>query len=219
VLSAENLSSIAANGSRILELARRNPDQPVPQYPGWDLRDLLTHTASIHGRTALYCETQPSERISAPRLPEGADALEWYEENLVKMLAALRESDPSAEVWTFGDEQNIGWWERRMVIETGVHRWDAEGAFGEESPLGELVARAGLDEFGEAWLPQLPEVPTLRVMATDINATWVFGEGDPELDVEGSASDLCLRLMSRNGVELPSVWAAAVDSLPPTPKR
>ncbi|MFP4553327.1 MAG: maleylpyruvate isomerase family mycothiol-dependent enzyme [Actinomycetota bacterium] len=220
MLSAENLASIESEGRRLGQAVRRDPDRPVPQYPDWTLADLASHTASIHGRTALICRELPKERISAPRLPEGMDPVEWYEEILDEMLEALRAADPDAPCWAFGPEPNVGFWERRMAIETGVHRWDAYQAFGEEDRLTDLVARSGLDEFGDMWLPHLGEVPTLQVMATDMGRSWVYGEGEPAASVEGTASDLYLRLVSRpSPVGLPREWAEAVDSLTPPPKR
>jgi len=219
VRSAENLSVIESEGTRILELGRRNPDQPVPQYPEWTVRDLISHTASIHGRTTLVCETFPTKRISAPRLPEGADELEWYEETLAGMLAALRAADPNTEVWAFDSVDTIAFWERRMVVETGVHRWDAEQAFGEPSPLLDEVAASGLGEFSTMWLRHLPGLPTLQVTATDLDGTWVYGDGEPKVFVEGPGSEIFLRLMARSGVELPEAWAKAVDRMAPPPKR
>lgn len=218
--SAENLAGIESEGRRLGQAARRDQDRPVPQYPDWTLADLASHTASIHGRTALICRELPTERISAPRLPEGMDPVQWYEETLDEMLAALREVDPDAACWAFGPEQNVGFWERRMVIETGVHRWDAFQAFDEEDRLTDLVARSGLEEFADMWLPQLGEVQPLEVTAIDLERSWIYGVGEPAVSVAGNASDIYLRLLSRpSPVELPGDWAEAVDGLAPPPKR
>lgn len=217
---AENLVSIESEGRRLSAAARSSPDGGVPQYPGWTLSDLAAHTASIHGRTVLICRDRPKERISAPRLPEGMDPIDWYDLTLEEMLAALREADPETPAWAFGPEQTLGFWERRMVIETGVHRWDAEQAVGRDEKLTDHVARSGLDEFDTMWHPQLGELPTMMVVATDLGQTWVYGEGDPAHTIEGTASDLYLRLVSRpSPTDLPPEWAEAVDGLPPPPKR
>lgn len=220
MLSAENLAGIESEGRRLAQAARRDPEREVPQYPDWTLADLVSHTASIHGRTTLICRELPEERVSAPRLPQGMDPIDWYEETLDDMLEALRAADPDAPCWAFGPEPNVGFWERRMVIETGIHRWDAFQAFGEEDPLTDLVARSGLEEFGDMWLRQLGSVPTLHLTATDMGRSWVYGEGEPVASIEGTASDLYLRLVSRpSPVDLPEVWAEAVDGLAPPPKR
>lgn len=220
MLSAENLASIESEGRRLALAARRDPQRAVPQYPGWNLSDLASHTASIHGRTAHICRELPSDRVSAPRLPEGKDPIDWYEENLDDMLAALTDADPETECWGLVPNPTVGSWESRMVVETGVHRWDAYQAHGEEDRLTDLVARSGLDEFAELWLPYLGDVQTLAVTASDIGDTWTYGEGEPTASVEGTASDLFLRLMSRpSPVVLPDDWVAAVDGLSPPPKR
>jgi uncharacterized protein (TIGR03083 family) len=220
VLWAENLAAIESEGRRLALAAREDPSLPVPQYPGWDLADLVSHTASIHGRTTLICTELPAERISAPTLPEGKDPVDWYEENLDEMLAILTDSDPDTAVWGFGPSPTIGFWERRMVIETGVHRWDAYRALGREDRLIDRAAVSGLDEFPEMWLPHLGEVPPVRLVAEDVGRVWVYGEGEGETEVSGSASDLYLRLMSRpSAVVLPEPWAKAVDGLGPPVKR
>ncbi|MGH8946900.1 MAG: maleylpyruvate isomerase family mycothiol-dependent enzyme [Acidimicrobiia bacterium] len=220
MLSAENLAAIESEGRRLGEAARRDPTRPVPQYPGWSLADLASHTASILGRTTLICRELPSERISAPRLPEGADPVEWYHQTLEEMLGTLEQADPETPCWALGPRQNLGFWERRMVIETGIHRWDAHHAVGEESPLTDRVATSGLDEFGDMWLPQLGEVQPLEAVDAAGGRSWVYGEGDPAVSISGTASDLYLRLVARpSSVKLPDDWEAAVDGLPPPPKR
>lgn len=220
MLLAENLASIESEGRRLSAAARSNPDGDVPQYPGWTLADLASHTASIHGRTVLICEELPEERMSAPRLPEGMDPIDWYDETLEEMLAALRDIDPDTPVWGFGPDPTLGFWEIRMVVETGMHRWDAEQAVGRDEKLTDHVARSALEEFPIMWRPHMGDLPTLRVEATDLAESWTYGEGEPAHLLSGTASDLYLRLVSRpSNVELPVEWAEAVDSLAPPPKR
>ncbi len=183
------------------------------------MADLLSHLAAVHGRTTIVCVDLAQERVSGPRLPMHGDVPRWFSETLETMLEALASTDHDAAVWGFGAHSTVGWWQRRMLIETGIHRWDAEQAYGEERPLPEAVSMAGLDEFPDMWLPRLDGVPTLAVAATDLGRSWVYGDGEPYARVEGHASDLYLRLMCRSGLELPAEWAVAVDALEPPPKR
>jgi uncharacterized protein (TIGR03083 family) len=213
VLSAENLDSIESEGLKILDLARRDREAPVPQYPGWNLTDLVTHTASIHGRTTLICRTLPEERIAAPQLPDDTDSLIWFEQTLVDMLTALREADPSTPAWTLTEDGTLAFWERRMVIETGIHRWDAQQAFETPLPLLDRVAVSGLDEFSAMWLPRLGPMSSLELTATDLGRSWLLEGFPPEDTASGTASDLYLRLMARPGAPLPASWEAAVDAL------
>jgi len=220
VLSAENISLIESQGQRLAVAARRDPGRMVPQYPDWTLGDLASHTASVLGRTVLICRELPKERISAPRLPKGRDPIDWFEETLAEMVEALSDADATSPCWAFGSNQVVGFWETRMLIETGVHRWDAEQAFGEPEPLHRHVAEAGMDEFGDMWLPQLGDVQTLALSAPDVGRSWTYGEGEPKSTVAGVVSDVYLRLISRpSTVAIPKDWATAVDGLARPPKR
>jgi len=211
--SSQDLATIEAEGRRIVELARSHPGRTVSQYPTWKLRDLAIHVASVHGRTAEICRTLPAERIPSAELPEGEDPFDWADDMLTDMVEGLRRTDPEAEVWTFGSDATLRFWRRRMVIETGVHRWDAQGALEDPDPLLAIVATHGLDEFSDMYLPRLGEIGTLQLFATDMGRSWQFGPGRPAASTSATASDLFLRLMSRPGAQLPPDWERAVDSL------
>lgn len=208
-----DLQAIEQEGRRIIELGRQAPDASVPQYTGWTLRDLVVHVAGVHGRTAGICRTLPRERIPTTKPPRGADPFDWATEQLETMIGGLRAADHDVAVWTFVDDSAMSFWCRRMVIETGVHRWDAEGARGDPTPLLEIVATHGLDEFPQLYLPRLGDVPAIELVATDLGLSWHFGAGHAGMRIESTASDLFLRLMSRPGARLPEAWEQAVDAL------
>lgn len=199
--------------------ARRDPELMVPHYEGWTLADLCSHVGSIHGRTTQIATELPQEKISAPRLPEGADAVDWCESQLEEMLTALRDADSEAECWAFGSETTLGSWEVRMVCETGVHRWDAYDAHGEADRLLDVVAEQGLDEFQRWYVPMINAKGGLILRATDMDRVWDYGD-EPFAEIEGTASDIYLRLMQRTSpIVLPEEWAAAVDAFGKPPKR
>jgi uncharacterized protein (TIGR03083 family) len=213
VTAPADLDLISREGRRIIELGRAAPEAIVPQYPTWTLRDLVVHVADVDARTRAVCESLLRERPPAAPRPADLDDFAWATAELERMLEVLRTADPEALVWTLIDDGRLGFWGRRMVIETGVHRWDAEGAAGDPQPLDPAVASHGLDEFPAFYLPRLGEVPAIELHATDLGRAWRFGEGHPQAFVEGTASDLFLRLMSRPGVTLPVAWERAVDGL------
>jgi uncharacterized protein (TIGR03083 family) len=203
----------------MMALAREDPQRTVPQYPSWSLLDLLSHTGAVMGRTAIVCRERLQERVSAPRPGDEDDVLEWFESQLTDMIEILGATDAGTPVWGFGPSPNVGAWFDRMLIEVGVHRWDAEQAFDRPIPLLDEVAVAGLDEFSQMWHPRLGPVSTVAIEATDLGRVWQFGPGDPMHSLEGSGSDIYLRLMSRpSPVKLPPDWAAAVDALEPPPR-
>jgi uncharacterized protein (TIGR03083 family) len=213
MIEQQDLAAIEAQGERLIGLARRDADAVVPQYPTWTLRDLALHVGGVHGRTAAICRTLAQERIPTPEPADGSDAFDWADEQLTAMLEGLHTADSEAHVWTFVPDPRLAFWGPRMVIETGVHRWDAQSATDDAEPLLPIVAASGLDEFAALYLPRLGAVPTIELVATDLDRTWRFGSGDPTATVEGTASDLFLRLMSRPGVSLPVDWERAVDAL------
>ena len=210
---------IRSEAEHTLDVGRRDLSRPVPQYPGWTMFDLLSHVASVHGRTMVTVSELPQERVHGPRLPDHGDVVRWFAETLESMLAAFADADPDAPVWGFTSNPTVGGWETRMVIETGLHRWDADQAIGEIEPLHGTVAGFGLDEYADLYLPRLAPVPPIELVATDLGRSWLIGDGDPALRAEATASDLYLRLMARPGAELPDVWAEAVDALEPPPRR
>ena len=216
---ADALVIIESEGKRILDLGREDIARPVPQYPGWTMGGLLAHTGAILGRSSLICRDLLTERPQSPRPGEDDDVADWFEERLNEVLAVFGECDPTASVWGFGPEPTVGFWHDRMLIEVGVHRWDAEQAFGEPPPLVDDVAVTGLDEFRVMWFPRLEDIQPLALTATDLGRHWHYGEGEPASTIEAPASEIYLRLMGRpSSVVLPDDWAAAVDSLEPPPR-
>ena len=211
--NTDDLRAIETEGQRIIDLGRSAPEAIVPQYPSWTLRDLVMHVAEVHARTTEICRTYPQERVRGPQVPADRDVFDWAEGVLAEMVEALRTADLDTEVWTFVPDKRLAMWERRMVIETGVHRWDAEGANGDPEPLSILVAKHGLDEFEAQYLPRLGDVPAIELVDPELDRVWRYGEGVPVAILEGAASDHYLRLMSRPGTPLPPTWEEAVDSL------
>ncbi len=209
----DELAVIGGEGRRIIAFGRGAPERTVAQYPTWTLRDLVVHVAGVHRRTAEVCRSLPKDRIPTPALPKGQDPFDWATEQLQLVLDGLRTADVEAEVWTFIPSKRMAFWGPRMVIETGVHRWDAQRAVEDPEPLLPLVAASGLDEFSALYLPQLGTIPTIELTATDLGRAWRFGAGEPAAHIAGSASDLFLRLMSRPGTALPAEWERAVDAL------
>ncbi|HEY5890396.1 MAG TPA: maleylpyruvate isomerase family mycothiol-dependent enzyme [Acidimicrobiia bacterium] len=215
----DSIDLISSEGDRLLAVARQDIHRQVPQYPGWTMSDLLSHTGSVLGRTTMIVRDRLQERPTSPKMEEGGDAFDWFSSSLGTMCDVLRASNPEIPVWGFGPGPNVGFWVDRMMIEVGVHRWDAEQAYGRPLPLLDEVVTAGLDEFPDMWMPHLGDITPIKVVATDMGKAWSYGHGDPIHTIEASGSDLYLRLMSRNSpASFPDDWESAVDSLSPPPR-
>jgi uncharacterized protein (TIGR03083 family) len=213
-MKARYLEAISGEGGRLVALARQRPDATVPHYPEWTLRDLAEHTGGILSRTTKVASERVQERVKGETLPPGTDAIDWLERNLSEMVEALAAVGSSEAVWSFLPDGSIAAWERRMTVEIGVHRWDAQQSIEAPEPLLDVVATSGLDEFPDMFLERLGTLPTLRLQATDVDREWTYGPGSATESVSGTASDLYLRLMARPGSELSEEWAAAIDGVP-----
>ena len=162
-------------------------DSRVPSCPGWTVADLARHTGAIHRWATAIVETEATARVPfpAPASPwESADGwAQWLASGATPLLTTLRAAGPLTEVWSWGPGRTSGWWARRMLHETTVHRADAELALGDDPVIDPVVAADGIDEFlfnlpsARRPYPHLASLPTgasLHLHATDVDGEWVI---------------------------------------------
>ena len=186
-------------GAEIEALADVVGDAPdiatdVPACPGWTVGGLAEHTGNVHRWATTIVATRATERLPFPTVESpwssGDGWAQWLTSGAVPLLAALRSAGPAAEVWTWGPGGTSGWWARRMVHETAVHRADAQLALGIEPVIDPVTAADGIDEFldnlPEARRParhlaSLPAGTSVHLHATDSDGEWVirFGADGP----------------------------------------
>jgi uncharacterized protein (TIGR03083 family) len=146
----------------------------------------------------------------------------WLEDGAVRLAEAVRTAGPGTRVWTWAEEQTAGFWLRRMVHETTVHRADAALAVGGPVEIAPDLAADGISE----WLDILPYLrgdspdasgllaagQSIHVHAVDpglgsggewlLSGTadglrWEHGHEKGDVAVRGSATDLLLLLLRR----------------------
>ena len=147
--SATYLQHVRRDGERLLEVAQRDLSAEVPSCPDWDVADLLTHTASVyaHKVACLQLSRRPDTGEWDTEAPDG-DVVEWFRDMHRNLLDELSGQRPESPAWTwFGPNQTVGFWHRRMAHETAVHRYDAELAVGDVSPIDAELAVDGVDEL------------------------------------------------------------------------
>ena len=81
------------------------------------------------------------------------------------MIDAVDHVGADARVWTFTGPKPAGWWIRRRVHETTVHRADAELALGGEFELPSELAADGISEW----------IELIRAGPTDVRLRWPAG--------------------------------------------
>ncbi len=151
---ATALAATEAEGRRLFAVCEAAPDASVPACPGWTNTDLAVHTASVYRRVAHWCtiraakpERWPDAEPADPAQPWG-----WCRVSLALVLAALEDIGPDEAVWSWTDRRNGGFYQRRMVHESVVHRWDAESASGTAGSIDPEIAADGVDEVMDVGL-------------------------------------------------------------------
>ena len=221
----------------LAELVRdADPALAVPTCPEWTVSQLARHV----GRAHRWAATIVARRASGP-VPSGAAAdrhppddpvgrARWLQTGAARLVEAVREVGPETPVWTWADRQTAGFWMRRMVHETVVHRADAALAVGRPVQIEPDLAADGISE----WLEILPYVrdggpdtsgllgagQSVHVHAADpglgsagewlLRGTasglrWEHGHQKADVAVRGAAADLLLLLMRRLPAEDPRV--------------
>jgi uncharacterized protein (TIGR03083 family) len=186
---------------RIAELvADTGPATPVPNCDGWDLDALVRHVALIHkwARTMVEQLTPtriPQRTIDAEPPADWTAVPAWFSRNGAELVAVLRAVDPDAPMYSWAADKSAGFWIRRMLHETTVHRTDAEGAAGVSSRIEPAVAVDAIDElldllpFADFFRPAVRDLrgdgETLHFHATDLGGTNLPGEWLITLEPEG----------------------------------
>ena len=164
----------------------------VPTCPGWTLTDLTGHAGGMHRWATAIVVSQAESRLPFPEPPfppppaPGPSAValaEWLTAGSRPLLSALRWAGPVTPVWTWGPGRTSGWWARRILHETTVHRADAELALGVADPeIDSVVAADGIDEFlfnlpsarrPYKHLASLATGASMHLHATDYDGEWL----------------------------------------------
>jgi uncharacterized protein (TIGR03083 family) len=177
---------VEADLDRFAAAVRTGPlDAPVGGCPGWDLRMLTHHMGHVHRWARLSILTSENPRVEEFERPDddasGEAWVGWLEWGGARLLATLRAVDPAAPTWhPFPVERVAAVWPRRQAHEISVHRWDAEHAVGETSPIDAELASDGIDEFFEVAHPRAmlreratPPTGSLQVQCTDVPGEWL----------------------------------------------
>lgn len=150
------LDVMGIEGELMLDLATsRLPcaaQAEVPGCPDRTLAETLRHVGSVHRQTRLWVRDghRPEQW---QRSPSDGDLVGFVRTGLDELAAELARHDPAepCDTW-WPDDRTHGFWRRRMVHETTVHRVDVEAAAGEPvHAVDPEVALDGIDELLFLW--------------------------------------------------------------------
>ncbi|MEV6755180.1 maleylpyruvate isomerase family mycothiol-dependent enzyme [Streptomyces sp. NPDC051214] len=219
---SEHLEVLDAEGKLLARAAEAaGTDAKVATCPDWAVRDLLSHTGTVHRWAAAFVADEHASPRPMGEPPEldGAALLDWYRQAHADLVTTLRAAAPELRCWAFLPAPSpLAFWARRQANETTIHRVDAESARGgAPSPIGTEFAADGIDELlcgfhaRERSRVRTEEPRVLRVRATDAGAGAVWtvrlsqeppvterGEdGRADCEVSGTAERLYLALWNR----------------------
>lgn len=124
----------------------------VPGCPDLTLEQTLRHVGSVH-RVARLWVRDGRRPEQWQRSPSDGDLVGFVRTGLGELLTELGLHDPTepCDTWWPAD-RTYGFWRRRMVHETTVHRVDVQAAAGGPvNPVDPDVALDGIDELLFLW--------------------------------------------------------------------
>jgi uncharacterized protein (TIGR03083 family) len=159
-----HLELIRSDSTVLVAAVQRDPDAAVPSCPGWTASDVLRHVGEVYEHKVL-CMTLGREPDADRRIapPESGPALaEWFVGQRDALVDELTRRNPSETTFTwFPPDQSVGFWGRRMAVETVVHRVDAELATGTRTSVDTELAADGVDELIRFLVHDFGDSPTV----------------------------------------------------------
>ncbi|HEV2755969.1 MAG TPA: maleylpyruvate isomerase family mycothiol-dependent enzyme [Actinomycetota bacterium] len=223
-MTIDYTAHLRSDGELMARAVARDLEAHVPSCPAWNVAKLTIHTGQHHRWVADAVRKGGEEPVDPPKPGLRGDALvQWFREGWSDLAGLLDTTADDARSWSWSGDNRAGFWRRRTTLETLVHRWDAENATGEATPLDPELAADGVDEILFVFVVQDGDtvyrgVPLqVTVTTTDTRSAWTLdledgatprpargdGAGSPEgsVGVSGTAEDLLLFLWGRRGPE------------------
>ncbi len=142
------LDSVELFGNRMFTVAEGKGSEPIVQCPGWSVDDSMAHVGRVYGAVTSVIESESLEKPRAPfPTPPENNHREWAMGKFSILLEVLSNSDPMTPVWTWGKDQDVGFFIRRMTHETLLHMRDVEFVIDEFIEVNGEVACDGIDEY------------------------------------------------------------------------
>jgi uncharacterized protein (TIGR03083 family) len=205
---AQYVEVLAAESQAFIAAVVESLDAPVTHLGDWTGLDLAIHQGSIWqfatanvvaaGDKPHFADPWPGEGGANSAIPG------WLTVSRDRMLEVLTSAEPSAPARSFAEnDQTAGFWQRRMVAETVVHRWDAQSIADAAQPIDPIVAADGIDEYAQVGLQysssrknRIYPSTSLHLHCTDTEGEWMLiGDDGPNVTVtrEHGKGDAAIR--------------------------
>jgi uncharacterized protein (TIGR03083 family) len=190
---------------------RRDEGEQIEWCPEWTVRDLVTHVGTGHRLAAGIIEER-RDRPAGYKLVDAPDDkndwADWLTSGAKRLNAAVAGHGFDGEVWTWQPKfQTAGFWQRRMLHDLIVHRFDAD-------PSGDLAPDLAADGIADLLLAfeyfgrLTGKGETLLFTATDTGQSWhvtltaagpewIIGDRAADVRCEAPVKDLLLILNRR----------------------
>lgn len=192
----------------------------VARYPDWTVADVVVHTGQIHRWVTEIVRTAATEPPPRPDVaPDRTQAAltDWFMSGAADLALELQGRDPATKVWAFANDKSVGFWRKRMALETTIHRWDVQSTTSTRPQIAPDVAADGVTEALHVYLERRLKGQPLggagqRIVlrASDTGREWsltiqpeaiALGEDEtstgPDATITGTAGHLWLYLMGR----------------------
>ncbi|MEU7830523.1 TIGR03084 family metal-binding protein [Nonomuraea sp. NPDC049129] len=230
------LPDLVAEGDELDALVSAEADwsKPTPAV-GWTIAHQIAHLASADANVLIAIRTpeafdavlKQAEAAGSQHADLDAAAgaakprsalLEQWRAGRAEVAAELRDLLPDQGLPWYGSQLTTALMVPLRLMETWAHGQDVFDALGvSRRPTGRLQHVASLGVIGRelsfyaAQLPTPAEPFRVELTAPD-GQTWVWGPGDAEQRVQGSALDFCLRVTQRRSRAQTDLTAVGEDA-------
>ena len=214
------IEAIGTHGRRLADGAEAaGLTATVPSCPGWSVADLVGHADTVcqfWNGIASGAVADSDDFVPRPEVAP-SELIATFRAEVEALVATLAPLDPARPCWTWWDQRDVGFVQRRVAHELAVHGWDATTSAGEAVPIEADLAVDGVDEVLDVFVPARAgrsDGPPLsgHLHATDADGEWVVRTGDGawlverahakgDVAIRGTASDLVLLLWGRRSVD------------------